>query len=260
MAAPGERVAAEIREKLRLPADRVHVIHNGVDTTLFSPDAGRRWKLRRELDLPDDALAFLCPARLHPQKNHAGLLRAFRAAKLPPKCRLLLAGNGNERASLEALAAELDLLESKARVDAPFVQFLGHRDDMADLYRAADAMILPSFKEGFSNAVVEGMASGLPVVATDVGGNAEALGDEGEFGVVAKTFETAELAAAIELVAADRERRERMGAGSRERAARLFSLDAMADATVRLYERLLAEDRAKKGGAANEAAKGASRG
>jgi glycosyltransferase involved in cell wall biosynthesis len=109
MIAPGQRVADEVRDRLRLPAERVHVIHNGVDVAAFAPDADKRARKRTELGLRADEVALLCPARLHPQKNHAGLLRAFAQAELPATVHLFLAGDGRERGALETLAGELGL-------------------------------------------------------------------------------------------------------------------------------------------------------
>jgi len=236
MIAVSGRVADDVRASLHLPAERVHVLYNGIDLTQFQPpDPEARDATRAALGLPPGAIAALCPARLHPQKNHAGLLAAWGQAmsSLPPERRqravLLLAGDGGERAKLEALAAPMG--------DA--VRFLGHRDDMATLYGAADLMVLPSFKEGFSNAVLEAMACGLPPVVTDVGGNAEALADGREGIVVADPNDTAALATALARLLGDDALRATMSRASVERV-QAFSLDAMATNTAALYRQVLA--------------------
>ncbi len=135
----------------RLPPSRIHYIPNGIDLTRFHPNTRTR--------PADTGRTILCVAGLRPEKNIARLLRALALAKLTPNPRLLIAGDGPQRAALQVLAADLALN----------VTFLGNVTDPAPLYRDADLFVLSSDTEQMPLSVIEAMSSGLPVVATAVG-------------------------------------------------------------------------------------------
>jgi glycosyltransferase involved in cell wall biosynthesis len=132
------------------------------------PPARDREAVRRALDLAEDVPIALCAARLEPQKRHDVLLSAW---ALLDEAVLLLAGDGSRRPALTARCAELGLTER--------VRFLGTRDDVPDLLAAADLTVLTSDWEGMPIAVLESMAAGRPVVASDVDGAREALAGGG---------------------------------------------------------------------------------
>ena len=217
------------------PPDRVRLIYNGVDAGRFA--AGevrieRRCALRTELGLPDDRVVLTCVANLFPYKGHADLLDALAllGAGFAARATLLLVGrDAGARAALEAQAARLGLSAS--------VRFLGERGDVPDLLVASDIGVLASHEEGFSNAVLEGMAAGLPMVVSDVGGNAEAVTD-GECGHVVPARAPAVLAQALADLIGDVGRRQAMGEAARRRVAASFSLDACVAAYEALYEEL----------------------
>ncbi|MBV8697006.1 MAG: glycosyltransferase, partial [Bradyrhizobium sp.] len=119
------------------------------------------------------------------------------------------------------------------------ISLLGVRSDIPDLLNASDVAILASHQEGFSNAIIEGMQAGLPVIVTDVGGNAEAVAS-GETGLVVAPRDPDALAAAILRLASDGELRQRYGAAGRRRVAVHFSLEACVAAYEALYRGLLA--------------------
>jgi glycosyltransferase involved in cell wall biosynthesis len=167
--AVSEAVAADVRATLRLPPERVPVIHNGIDTEEFRPDPALREATRAALGIAPGERMVLVPARLHPNKNPLGMIEAF-AAAAPPEARLAFAGDGPMRAEIEAALA--------ARGLGSRAMLLGRRDDMPALYNAADLTALPSLKEGFSNAILEALACGCPVLASDAGGNGEAITPE----------------------------------------------------------------------------------
>lgn len=160
-------VQDDVRQTLRLAPERAPVLYNGVDTEAFQPDESLRVRTREALGLGAETIAVLIPARLHSQKNPFGVLKAFEEAASDRNAVLLFAGSGPME---EAMC---DAIEKKGL--GAKVRLLGRRDDMAALYNAADVMLLSSFKEGFSNAVVEALACGCPVIAADVGGNREAV-------------------------------------------------------------------------------------
>jgi glycosyltransferase involved in cell wall biosynthesis len=212
-----------------VPAAMVTVIHEGVDPARFQ--GLDRAGATRSLGLPDGALVIVSAASLRPRKGQAHLLRAF-AALAPrfPAARLVLAGVGDEH---QRLARERDRLELRDVVAMP------GRRDVRELLAAADIACIPSLREGLSVFSLEAMAAGVPVVASRVGGLPESVA-EGVTGLLAEPGDEAALAAALERLLADRDRREAMGVAARERARERFSARAMAEKTERLYEDLLA--------------------
>lgn len=247
MLAVSERVAEDIERSLGLSRDKIVVLYNGVALEQFG-DRAQRSATRASLGLGERDVAFICPARLHSQKNHLALIDAMAEVvanhndsegETPV---LLLAGDGTYRDTILQRATDAGLMvcEGSATGSGPRVAFLGHRDDMAALYAASDAMILPSFKEGFSNAVVEAMASSLPLIVSDVGGNREAIGESDAGIVLSSSPEGSEIACAMRQLMGAPAERTRRGAVALERS-KLFSLEAMADATAKLYRQVVAE-------------------
>ncbi len=165
-------------------------IYNGVDTDQYRPDPLARARVRCELGLAEDAFVAGVVGRLDPIKDHPTLLAAFgRLRAEHPEARLLIIGDGPERARLEALAGD-------------GVLFLGDRGDVPELMRALDVFVLPSRNEGISNTILEAMASGLPVVATRVGGNAELVA-EGNTGVLLEAGDPIAMGGALRRYASD---------------------------------------------------------
>ncbi|MDK2972823.1 MAG: hypothetical protein PWP23_2578 [Candidatus Sumerlaeota bacterium] len=232
MIAVSQAVQRDVCATLGLPEEQVRVLYNGIDTDHFFPDPQLRATARRELALDDDTVALLVPARLHANKNPQGVLTAFEAAsaRAPHRAVLLFAGKGPLEEEVRAAIAQRGLAER--------VRLLGSRDDMPALYNAADAVVLSSFKEGFSNAVVEALACGKPVIAADVGGNKEAVNDErvgwiheaGDGEALARQMAEA-LANPAALVARADDCRAR---------ALVFSLDGLVEQTATLYRQALA--------------------
>jgi glycosyltransferase involved in cell wall biosynthesis len=231
--AVSHRVQRNVCETLGLEPALVPVIHNGIDLEPFETPFDRT-AARADLGIEEGAVALICAARLHSQKNHRGLLEAV--ASLPgdlPPWTLLLAGDGDEREGLEQMVAQRGL--------GSRVRFLGSRDDVPRLLRACDVAALASEKEGFSNVVLESLAAGLPVVATDVGGNAEAI-EEGESGSLVPRGDMSAFADRLARLIADGELRGRMAQRARQRA-RCFSLEEMIRKTECLYLETLRDRR-----------------
>lgn len=226
------------------PPERVRLIYNGIDPGRFATGearVARRRAVRAELGLHDDDLVLTCVANLFPYKGHADLLAAMAMLGGDRSTRptLLLVGrDAGARAALEAQSAQLGLTAK--------VRFLGERGDVPNLLAASDIGVLASHEEGFSNAVIEGMAAGLPMVVSDVGGNAEAVTD-GECGLVVPAHEPAALANALALLVDDPGRRCAMSEAARHRVAAAFSLDACVAAYETLYEELWDRRRAAAG-------------
>lgn len=162
--------------------------------------------------------------RLHSQKGHDILIDAWRLLG-PGAPRLRIAGAGPLESELRARAAGLP------------VEFLGERADVPALLEGSGGFVLASRDEGLSNAVLEAMAAGLPVVATEAGGNAEAVGAAGI--LVRPAGDAAVLAAAVRDLASDPDRARALGAAARARAERVFSVERMVADYAALYESLL---------------------
>jgi glycosyltransferase involved in cell wall biosynthesis len=147
---------------------------------------------------------------------------------------LAIAGEGEQR---EALARQIERLGLQGRV-----RLLGHCEQAAPFLAALDVLALPSFHEGFPNAVLEAMAAGLPVVASAVGGVPEQVLD-GQTGLLVPPGDDAALARALARLFSDPPWAARLGCAGRDRVARQFTLQAMASRTEALYASLLAEKR-----------------
>jgi len=226
-------VMRQLRDEEGVPAEKLQRIYNGVDLLRFLPVSGAAAGMRARLGIDDGALVMIIVANLIAYKGHADLLDALEMARpqLPDGWRLLIVGRddgigGALRAKAEALGL------------TPHLAFLGSRDDIPDLLRASDVGLLCSHQEGFSNAILEGMAAGLPMVVTNVGGNAEAVMD-GETGLVVPAHRPDRLAEAIISLATSAERRESYGRAGRNRAEREFSNARCVEQYIELYERLI---------------------
>jgi len=196
----------------------VEIIPTGIEPLRPGDGSG----LRRALDIPADAFVAGTVARLAEQKRLDRLLGA--AAALTPDIHVLVAGDGPERDALDALARELGLAD---RVHLP-----GHREDVASVLAALDVFVVSSDREGLSNAMLEALWAGVPVVSTPVSGARDALeplADGRRPGRVV-TFEAGAIADAVAELRADPGLQAEMGAAARERARERFGEERMLDA------------------------------
>ena len=204
---PSQTLFALARDVWKLPRRRLHYIPNGIDLARFTPPP------HPARDIPVIGTV----AALRAEKNLARLLHAFRTLRQTARARLEIAGDGPERPALEALAAELGI--------AADVRFLGHVADPAPLYRGFDIFALSSDTEQMPLSVLEAMAMGLPVAATEVGDLRAMLAPENHVGLAAKSAEA--LAEILHVQVASAELRARLGAANRARAAADFNQRAM---------------------------------
>ncbi|MFM9941661.1 MAG: glycosyltransferase [Hyphomicrobiaceae bacterium] len=221
------RVVADLLDE-GCPRNRLGLIYNGTDLTAFDADLDRA-AMRHSLGVgPEDLMAVMV-ANLITYKGHFDLFRALALAKprLARPVKIILAGRDDGiQAELTAEAKRLGISEN--------VSFLGLRSDVAAILKAADIGLLTSHEEGFANAVIEGMAAGLPMLVTDVGGNAEAVLD-GVNGLVVPARSPEPLAEALVRLAGDDDLRARFGAKSRARAEQHFTLEACVDRYQAFY-------------------------
>jgi glycosyltransferase involved in cell wall biosynthesis len=215
------------------PASRLWVIRNGVDSDTLRPDTERGAAVRQSLNIAPDALVLMIVANLIPYKGHTDLLDALAGIRdqLPAGWQLLCIGRDDGIGeSLRAQAAAQGL--------ANHVQFLGSRFDIPELLNAADIGLLCSHEEGLPNAVLETMASGIPVIATEVGGTGEIL-EDGVTGMLVPARDPDALSRAILDLACDDAHRRDMGAQSRTEIERSFGLDICARAYDDLYRQIM---------------------
>ncbi len=210
---------------------KVCLIPNGIPLgEMIMPE--ERTAARARFGIPPEALVLTQVANFHVYKGHADLLNAMAAIrdKLPDPWRLLLPGrDGGEQEALLAQIARLGL--------ADHVILPGEWPGSRQPYAATDIGILASHTEGFSNSLIEGMAVGLPMVATRVGGNIDAL-DDGENGFLVEPESSEELASAILTLAEMPDLRQRLGLAARAKALQRFSLETCIDRYERLWRNL----------------------
>jgi glycosyltransferase involved in cell wall biosynthesis len=216
-------------ETEHLPREKIRVIHNGVDTTRFQPaPAGERAALRAELGIGEQDVAVIAVASLKPLKRIDALLTAAaRLAQTGIPLRVIIAGDGSERAALEKLAADLGM--------GAAVAFLGNRDDVNRLLQASDVFVLASRTEAFPNVVLEAMATGLAVVTTDVGSVREMVEPDAS-ALLVNSGDDAALEAALKRLAGDAALRARLGRRGREIVNERFRFDTMCQKREEMFE------------------------
>lgn len=207
------------------------LIPNGVDTRRFAPaTTPERRAIRVSLGLLADEPIALFVGRLGRQKGLDLLLTAWaEMVRRPAPPRLLIVGPGE---------AENWIGQARALGLERWVSFLGGREDVANLYRAADLFVFPSRAEGCPNAVLEAMASGLPVVATNVAGNRETVGEDTRAGWLVPAEDPMALAEVVRTVVASPDLRQKVGARAREVAEERFAIHRVGAQYLSLYEEL----------------------
>lgn len=215
-----------------LPIDKLVVIPNGVDLARF---AGVKPASAASLGRAGNRRLITCVGRLDEQKGTSWLLEAMRRVFTEVDgLDLLLVGDGPERGQLERLAAQLGIADR--------VHFAGFRDDVPEILAASELVVLASRWEGMPNVILEAMACGRPVVATDVAGVREALGPNAPQ-QTARCDDPPEFARKITAILGDKQLAQRLGQENQKRAGQCFTLSAMVEAYERLYLVLLAGGR-----------------
>ncbi len=228
--ANSEAVRAYTAEAEGVPRDRIERVYNAVDAERFRPRSPEeRAGLRRDLGLPAEALLVGCVANLRPIKGVDVLVAAWeRVAAELPGARLVLAGEGPDRPALEAAARRAGTLDR--------IHFLGPCSDPAPVLGALDLAVLPSRGEGFSNALLEYGAAGVPAIATRVGGNPELIRSS-DHGRLVPPEDPAALAGAILELGRDPALRSRIGATVRRTALEEFQPGVILEDWVRVLEK-----------------------
>ena len=231
LVAVGESHRRYLVEREKLPAARTVVVYNGVDVARFAPGDPPPG-LRESLGIPTGARVVTIVASLKPLKRHDLFLRAVASMRSRHAVHAVIVGDGPSRAGLERSARDLGIENS--------VTFTGVRDDVRDILRATDVSVLCSDTEAFPVSILEALACGVPVVATDTGSVHEVLSD-GVNGRVVPRGDASALAAAVGQLLSNPLQANEMGASGRARVADRFSLGAM----VCGYEAVIARSMAR---------------
>jgi sugar transferase (PEP-CTERM/EpsH1 system associated) len=224
-----------LHEKIRVSPDRVTQLYNGVDTKLFHPTQGDRESLPREGFAGPEQFVIGTVGRMQAVKDPANLARAFvRLVHMLPdgarRLRLVMIGDGPLKAEVQKIVRDGQAED--------LVWLAGERDDVARIMRGLDLFVLPSISEGISNTLLEAMASGLPVVATNVGGNPE-LVEADVTGALVPRADADSMARAMKLYVEAPELRRRHGAEARRAAELRFGMEPMVNAYMRVYDKML---------------------
>jgi glycosyltransferase involved in cell wall biosynthesis len=207
------------------------LIYNGVDAHPFDSASGVREKLRKHKGLDDFDKIVVVVANLISYKGHHDFLKAAREVKerIPEASFWLVGQDRGIKQDLERLSRDLGISDR--------VCFMGQCSDIPNVLAASDLAALPSHEEGFSNVILESMAAGLPVVATRVGGNSEAVVD-GVTGWLVPPQNPKVMAEKIVDLLKDPHKARSWGDKGKERVKRLFSVEQMVDKHLTLYERM----------------------
>jgi glycosyltransferase involved in cell wall biosynthesis len=229
-------VSGQIRQTLLASGvrdERIHTILNGIEPLVFHRDCSREKAIRELLGIRADETVIGAVGRLEPQKRFDILLEAFaRIQANRPELRLLIAGEGGERAHLEDYILRLGLERS--------CQLLGYRADVVELHHAFDLFVQSSDYEGTPNAILEAMAMETPVVATEVGGTVELI-EPGIHGTLVVPGDAVALATAIKQALGEPATTARHRDAARKRVELEFSFDQRMKAVEAIYEQLVRE-------------------
>jgi glycosyltransferase involved in cell wall biosynthesis len=208
------------------PMDKIEVIYNGIDDTHIRMGDCNGLKAALGIDAKAPLLGTV--ARLDPIKNHPMMIRALKQVhKSLPEATLLVVGDGPEMPKLKKLVDELEVSNR--------VVFTGMRSDARRFYQIMDVFLLTSFSEGTAMTLLEAMASGVPSLVTDVGGNPEIVSD-GETGFIVPSEDSNALAGSILNILGKHSIRETMGRAARKRFEERFSVHKMVLEYQKLYE------------------------
>ena len=228
IAVNSKRVLADVVSHEGVHLEKMILIYNGIKTSAYESMVHQREKIRAELGLQSRDKIITVVANYIPYKGHMDFLQAAEKIKKRfPETQFWLIGE--DRGIEEKLKQESEKLGI-----ADSTRFWGQRSDIAELLAASDISVLPSHEEGFSNVILESMAAGLPVVATDVGGNPEAVLD-GMTGWIVPPRNPGQIAEKIIALLNDPEQAKKFGEKGRKNVKELFSMERMVQKHLELY-------------------------
>lgn len=221
-------------ERVKIPASKITRICNGVDTKIFYPRTGNRLMPDGCPQVRDDQIVIGTVGRMHGVKDQLTLVRAFidaceKSPEFAERARLFLIGDGPLRGQA------LELLAASHQADKAWLP--GERNDIATILRSLDIFVLPSKSEGISNTILEAMATGLPVIATRVGGNPELVLD-GQTGRLVEKENVESLSVVLRDLVANDEKCRQFGEAAYQCVQAEFSIDSMVARYQQIYDRL----------------------
>ena len=222
----------EYAQYIGISAAKISVVYNGVNINKFTPEKSNRSDLKNQLGISDNDIVVGSVARFDPVKNIPELVRAFSGLNKNkhPNCKLLVIGDGPDRKFIDSLIKTSGIKNS--------VILPGMKRNIPDWLRIMDIYVQPSIFENIPNAILEAMATGLPVVATDVGGVKEVL-KEGQTGILVPLGNTKSMTNAIGSLVNDLELRKKMGVQGRSLACTKYSIEKMVSEYENTYKGLL---------------------
>jgi len=219
-------LADQLCNDFGIPASKVLVVHNGIPFAPFNRAANSL--LRATLERRTAQPIVLMVGRLDDKQK--GQRYLIEAAAQVPEAMFVLAGEGPDRAALEAQARALGVDNR--------VLFLGYREDIPDLLACCDVFVLPSLFEGLPLSILEAMAAGKPVIASAIGGNDEVIA-HGENGLLVPQADPDALAGAIRAVLSDPALARRLAEAGRARVQREFAVETMVESVTRVYDEIV---------------------
>lgn len=211
---------------------RVRVVHNAIDADTIQPTVPRE-QMRKELSLPQESFVIGVIGRFSPEKGQDIFVKAVaQASGIGTDLRVLFVGDGPEMDRVKSMARDLGIEDR--------LIFLGYRDDIPNLYQAIDVVVIPSRSEGLPNVLLEALAVGKAVIATDVGGIAEVI-EHRENGILLPANDVTSLAAALEEIYRNTELYNHITGNSRQSVKINFSTEARAKNIYSVYQELLSE-------------------
>jgi len=222
-----DQVAEFYKNKIGVPENKIRMIPNAIDLTMFSPSQAPTG-LKKKLEVNKDSFLFVCAARLHEQKAHHILIKAvdILVQRGVEGFHLIIVGEGELR--------ELHETDVRRKNLSRQISFLGLRQDIPDIFQQSDCLVLSSDYEGLSLAILEAMAARLPVVATDVGGNAQVV-STGNTGILVPAQRPGLLADAMQAMIEDSSKAKVMGAEGRAYIEQHFAIEKIAQQTTNLF-------------------------
>lgn len=215
-----------------LSPSKITVIHNAIDTTAWAPRATNTFRSEFGLEGVFPLIGYI--GRITEEKDLQTWLRvAANIARQYTKARFVIVGDG----ASPRLQTELQEMATGLRISERIV-FTGYRQDLQNIYAALDVFFMTSCREGLSNSILEAMAMGLPVVATDVGGTKELI-EDGDSGYLLPVGDSTGMTAAILKLLGDQRLRSRMALAARKRVEEKFSFQVRLRRIEDLYEQLL---------------------
>lgn len=224
-----ETAKQELMKKLHLPEKKLEIIPNMIDSTEFDFIIDKN-KKRLELRIDPNDFVITCVSKLRRGKGHEYLLEAFEQVFEKHKhAKLLIVGDGEQK---EKLVKQIESYRSRSKI-----YFLGNRSDVNEILKISDIFTLPTFGEGMSNALLEAMASGLPIITTDIPENRELIKDE-VTGLLVTAGKSKDLAQAITQLINDKRKCIAIGSRAKQSSLERFSPEKVVEKYRQILERI----------------------